>query len=571
MKSQPPPPAGSTNTVNAHCVYADVERAELFCAACSTYVYALEFDKTVNGVAAVATGVGATTGGAEKRAAGDGDGDAIAGEEGGSNKKRKKTTPRTQLAKMDVHAAGGAPLASVNAHGVPRGLRGFANLGNTCFLSTVMQAVVRAPNVGGFFLRDGHNRHACGRERAERWTAAASAEDEHCLACELDGLVGEAYSGSGEPIVPSAFLHSWWRQSSEHLAKHRQHDAHEFFLSLVATVHTNLCPHERRRRGVGVALKPATPPESSPAPPGWIVSQITGESAASEGAAAKAETGAGAGAGGSGEISAAPPKSPDENGGANPQAPPARSEYCECVLHRAFAGSLRSDVTCKRCGHTSTVNDPTVGLSLDVPVPLGADGRRGGKGRGGGSGGGPGITLEGCLRQFARPETLSIDGDVFPCARCGDTATPKMKQMAIRRLPPTLALHLKRFEHGGAKKQNAHGDGGGSKIESHVSFPFVLPMRAYCASTAIRERYGNRLTPMSDGGGGADDPKNYDLFAVVVHSGQGSDSGHYIAYVQWQGAWFRCDDHQVTRADPITVATAQAYLLFYQARPTPPP
>ena len=146
-----------------------------------------------------------------------------------------------------------------------------------------------------------------------------------------------------------------------------------------------------------------------------------------------------------------------------------------------------------------------------------------------------------------------------------------MKQMAIRRLPPTLALHLKRFEHGGAKKQNAHGDGGGSKIESHVSFPFVLPMRAYCASTAIRERYGNRLTPMSDGGGGADDPKNYDLFAVVVHSGQGSDSGHYIAYVQWQGAWFRCDDHQVTRADPITVATAQAYLLFYQARPTPPP
>ena len=76
---------------------------------------------------------------------------------------------------------------------------------------------------------------------------------------------------------------------------------------------------------------------------------------------------------------------------------------------------------------------------------------------------------------------------------------------------------------------------------------------------------------MSDGGGGADDPKNYDLFAVVVHSGQGSYSGHYIAYVQWQGAWFRCDDHQVTRADQITVATAQAYLLFYQARPTPPP
>jgi ubiquitin carboxyl-terminal hydrolase 22/27/51 len=93
MKAQPPPPAGSANAVNAHCVYADVERAELFCAACGTHVYALEFDKTVNGVAAVATGVGATTSGVEKR--GGVDGDAIAGEEGGVKKRKKTAASRT--------------------------------------------------------------------------------------------------------------------------------------------------------------------------------------------------------------------------------------------------------------------------------------------------------------------------------------------------------------------------------------------------------------------------------------------------------------------------------------------
>jgi hypothetical protein len=45
MQSQPVSPVG----LNAHCTYADIERAELFCAACVTYVYALEFDSTVGG------------------------------------------------------------------------------------------------------------------------------------------------------------------------------------------------------------------------------------------------------------------------------------------------------------------------------------------------------------------------------------------------------------------------------------------------------------------------------------------------------------------------------------------
>jgi ubiquitin carboxyl-terminal hydrolase 22/27/51 len=54
------------------------------------------------------------------------------------------------------------------------------------------------------------------------------------------------------------------------------------------------------------------------------------------------------------------------------------------------------------------------------------------------------------------------------------------------------------------------------------------------------------------------------LFAVVVHSG-GMESGHYICYVKCQDAWFRCDDHRVSRADPVVVAAAQAYLLFYHA------
>ena len=187
--------------------------------------------------------------------------------------------------------------------------------------------------------------------------------------------------------------------------------------------------------------------------------------------------------------------------------------------------------------------------------------------------------------------------------------------MSVRRLPPVLMLHLKRFEHkpdtarwggsgGGGGSSGGGGLGGlggdgttvGRKIEAHVAFPFTLNMRPYCASSMLRSRYGNRvgvIASVAAGDAGAgdvgdastaaaaaerDSPSSssssslssggkhgYDLFAVVVHTGT-MESGHYIAYVQWQGAWFRCDDHQVTRVDPTTVAAAQAYLLFYSAK-----
>lgn len=38
-------------------------------------------------------------------------------------------------------------------------------------------------------------------------------------------------------------------------------------------------------------------------------------------------------------------------------------------MQRAFGGLLRSDVTCRACGHTSTAFDPFLDLSLDLPPP----------------------------------------------------------------------------------------------------------------------------------------------------------------------------------------------------------
>lgn len=500
--------AARSFAVNPHSMFADVERAELYCAACARYTYSPEFDRLVLGTRAIAMGVRASD----------------AGVAAATTAKKRKKPPTRDISKIDVVGNGAAPLASVNSHGVPRGLRGMANLGNTCFLSTVLHAVVRAPTVGGFFLKDGHVRELCTAKRDVAVAEAVNAgrlpspEDEHCLACELDEIVAGAYSGSSDPLVPSNFLHSWWMQSPDHLAKHKQHDAHEFFLSLVAAVHTNLTTSERGGAGSfreAPGQKPATPPPGSKGP-----------------------------------VS---PRALGSGGGA------VLVEECRCPMHAAFAGVLRSEVTCGACGYASTVHDPTVGLSLDVPLSGNATG--GSRQRS--------VTLEACLSAFARPEHIGMN-ESFPCGRCGDSARAKTKQMAARRLPPALVLHIKRFEtsfvgKAGSKKSGLGiGDSVvvGRKIDVHVSFPFVLSMRPYCASAALRSRYGNRVPADAS----HDDQAKYDLYAVVVHSGT-MESGHYIAYVQWQGVWFRCDDHQVTRADPATVAQAQAYMLFYQARP----
>ena len=504
---------------DAHSVFADVERAELFCAPCGVHVYSRDFDRAVLGIRAVAARVEPS-----------GENHDV------SDEKRRRIA--TRIAARDSNppplVPGDATLPSVNSAGVPRGVRGIANLGNTCFLSTVLQATIRAPTVGGFFLADGHNRYLCASDRARRVAAAVARgvepdlEDEYCLACELDELVSEAYSGSDEPMVPSEFLHAWWRQVPEHLARHRQQDAHEFFLSLVATVHSNLTPGERRSRAA-----PGTPraAATSPGDPGTAAGTGTGTTGTTGTPGSTPRASAGSGGAGLG------------------------MEWCDCPMHRAFAGTIRSDVTCGACGHTSTVHDPTVGLSLDLPVP-GSGGARGA-----GTTIGPALTLEGCLRQFCRPERLG-EGESFPCARCGDAEGVKTKQMSLRRAPTVLTLHLKRFDHAARAAGGAAGETAGRKIDAHVAFPFELVMGPYASSAALRARFGNRSAGEWATAGG----DRYDLFAVVVHSG-GMDSGHYIAYVQWQGAWFRCDDHQVSRADPVTVAAAQAYLLFYHARP----
>jgi ubiquitin carboxyl-terminal hydrolase 22/27/51 len=385
--------------------------------------------------------------------------------------------------------------------------------------------VLCLPPLKAHYLSGGHCARACAARRAARGGDAAKAP---CLACEMDTAFARAFAppppraqppGARPPWSPATLLAAWWRHA-ESLASYQQQDAHEFFLSLVQGVHL-----ATTHRG---SLTPA-----------------------SSAAALLRSPSCGLG-------------SPRFGGGGCADAD------CGCAMHRAFAGLLRSDVVCGRCGGVSTAVDPFVDVSLELPLPRERERGRGGSGGGGDSGAGAAepesepqsaasssqsASLEGCLRRFCRAERLG-PGERVQCAACA-AAQPGTKQLSFAAAPPALLLHLKRFAHSAARRASA-------KLDAHVSFPLDgLDLSPFLAAARLRARAGHRLH--SDAAPLATPAAcRYWLAAAVCHLGE-LEGGHYIAYVRNGGEWFRCDDAWVTRVAAEEVQAAHAYMLFYAA------
>lgn len=119
---------------------------------------------------------------------------------------------------------------SVKKHCVS--MRGMINLGNTCFMASVLQVLLHCRHLRDYFHSIEHNSKTCSRRHLK-------STNNVCMACEMDDLFNTNYCGDVQPFAPTQFLHAMWR-SAKNLSGYEQQDAHEFLISVLGQIHTDL-------------------------------------------------------------------------------------------------------------------------------------------------------------------------------------------------------------------------------------------------------------------------------------------------------------------------------------------
>ncbi|KAI5438053.1 hypothetical protein KIW84_023969 [Lathyrus oleraceus] len=191
----------------------------------------------------------------------------------------------------------------------------------------------------------------------------------------------------------------------------------------------------------------------------------------------------------------------------------------ENIVNKVFGGSLVSKLRCCTCGHSSDTKEPLIDLSLEIENV---------------------DSLSSALESFTMVENID---EKLKCEGCNEEVSME-KQLVLNQTPSIAAFHLKRFKTDGVFVE---------KIDKHIDFPLELDLQPYTILNEI-----NNV------------PLKYDLYAVVVHIGFSSNSGHYFCFVRTApDTWHKLDDSKVTKVSQNTVLSQEAYILFYAQQNTP--
>lgn len=117
------------------------------------------------------------------------------------------------------------------------GLRGFVNMGATCYMSTIIQTLIHNPLVRDFFLSAKHF-HCIKRDQ----------DDDTCITCRIDEVFTNFYtSQSVAGYGLTSFLATCWKINKS-LAGYTQQDAHEFWQFVLGEFHKSHLVNSKNHR-----------------------------------------------------------------------------------------------------------------------------------------------------------------------------------------------------------------------------------------------------------------------------------------------------------------------------------
>ncbi|KAF4027332.1 hypothetical protein G4228_019128 [Cervus hanglu yarkandensis] len=198
------------------------------------------------------------------------------------------------------------------------------------------------------------------------------------------------------------------------------------------------------------------------------------------------------------------------------------------MLSQVLGGSFADQKICQGCPHRYECEESFTTLNVDIRNHQ---------------------NLLDSLEQYIKGDLLE-GANAYRCEKC-DKKVDTVKRLLIKKLPPVLAIQLKRFDYDWERECAI-------KFNDYFEFPRELDMEPYTVPGVARLE-GDNVNPESqlmeqNEQSGSDTAGNtkYRLVGVLVHSGQAS-GGHYYSYIiQRNGKdgdrnrWYKFDDGDVT-------------------------
>ncbi|XP_061081564.1 probable ubiquitin carboxyl-terminal hydrolase FAF-X isoform X1 [Conger conger] len=201
------------------------------------------------------------------------------------------------------------------------------------------------------------------------------------------------------------------------------------------------------------------------------------------------------------------------------------------MLSKVLGGSFADQKICQGCPHRYECEESFTTLNVDIRNHQ---------------------NLLDSMEQYVKGDLLE-GANAYHCEKC-NKKVDTVKRLLIKKLPPVLAIQLKRFDYDWERECAI-------KFNDYFEFPRELDMEPYTVA-GVAKLEGDDVSPESQviqtdaptEAPAADAPgsSKYRLAGVLVHSGQAS-GGHYYSYiVQRDGGdgernrWYKFDDGDVT-------------------------